>query len=116
MNTRTFDVDGKVVLFVNEYGNTPTGFSHTSNLFINGVFYNKGKCKYINRTWESYPYRGSMMCAVSNEITARTSLLKSNYKMNNNISRMTKKHNEKLDEIITNDSQLKLLNTIMYKL
>jgi len=36
--------------------NTKYGFRHEAKLFVNGVFEKKAKCKYYNRTWESYEF------------------------------------------------------------
>jgi hypothetical protein len=55
--------------FKNEYKSSRSGFSHTSRLYHeSGNLLAEAKCKYINRTWEVYPFQSSMRQAVAKAI------------------------------------------------
>lgn len=49
-----------------ESAGTRNGFKHTAVLIKNGLEYDRAKCCYINRTWESYRYRTVMQKLVEN--------------------------------------------------
>lgn len=104
------------IMFVNSSRDTRNGFAHDSEFFINGKNYGKNTCHYLNRTWECFRYQSVMRGLIYNLIEDRKATLKGDYKRENGLSRLTKKHLDKLEEIIANDDIIALNRTIMQKL
>lgn len=104
------------IMFVNSSRDTRHGFAHDSELFINGRNYGKNTCHYLNRTWECFRYQSVMRGLVYTLTEERKTQLKGDYKRENGIARLTKKHLDKLEEIIANDDIIALNRTIMQKL
>jgi|APSaa5957512622_1039677.scaffolds.fasta_scaffold28070_2 hypothetical protein len=72
---------GKVYRFENTRKDTRRGFSHTTELFLDGVLLTTRKANYINRTWENYAFQPTMRGAICNvlddlEIEAKAQFLK----------------------------------------
>ena len=108
----TKTINGSEVRIDNYFNSYNYGFSHTSKLYIDGVNVSSAVVGYINRTWECYSYQTSAIKAVDCAIDDRIETRKGYYKNNNNIARMTKKHNENLAAELKTDSRLVLLNKI----
>jgi len=91
-----FSVNGKEFRIQNFYDENRSGFNHTSVVFMDGLRLTDGeaRCHYINRTWEKYSYQSSAMQAVQNEIDYQTATAKRIFKLNNHLSRMTKRASE----------------------
>ena len=89
-----FSVNGKEFRIQNFYDENRSGFNHTSVVFMDGLKLSEARCHYINRTWESYSYQSSAMQAVQNEIDYHTATAKRIFKLNNHLSRMTKRASE----------------------
>ena len=87
-----FEADGHEFRIQNFYDDNRSGFNHTSVVFMDGLQLVPGeaRCHYINRTWEAYAYQSSARAAVSNAIDYYTESAKRIFKLNNNLSRMTK--------------------------
>ena len=115
-NLKKFNIDDKNIMFINNSRNTRSGFAHDTEFYINDRYINENTCIYYNRTWECYRYQSVMMGAIYNEIESRKNDIKSEYKNDNKISRLTKKHAEKVNDIIINDDYIKLLQAIQSKL
>ena len=104
------------IMFVNSSRNTRNGFAHDSELFINGRNYGKNTCHYLNRTWECFRYQSVMKGLVYNLIEDRKATLKASYKSENGLARLTKKHLDKIEEIIANDDKIALYKAIRQEL
>ena len=74
------------------------------------------KRTYYNRTWESYQYQSAMIGATKIAIEIQKENLKSEYKYENKIERLTAKHKDKLQEIFNNDYILQELTKLLAKL
>ena len=104
------------IMFVNSSRNTRNGFAHDSELFINGRNYGNNTCHYLNRTWECFRYQSVMQGLVYNLIEERKADLKASYKSENGLTRLTKKHLDKLEEIIEKDNEIALYRAIKQNL
>ena len=74
MRMHKFNIDGREIMFLNNYRGTGSGFMHETELFIDGWQASAARCYYINRTWERYSYQSVMLEAVhklQEEETAR---------------------------------------------
>lgn len=65
MQTRNIVVNDDVYVMVCTSENTRTGFAHRCFITRNGFEIAKGRCGYINRTWEPYQYHSVMCEAIS---------------------------------------------------
>ena len=116
MEIRKITVNGNEYQFVNNSRNTRNGFAHDSEFFVNGINYGKNSCHYLNRTWECFRYQSVMQGLIDNLIEERKAQLKAYYKRENGLARLTKKHLDKLEEIIANDENIALYRAIMKEL
>ena len=75
---------------VNESWSTSRAWGHKTNILKNGIEYAEHKCRYYNRTWESYTYETCMLCAIDDiEETEKRRFIE-NYKYKNDIDRFKK--------------------------
>lgn len=102
--------------FVNEYGSTRNGFYHQSTLLYNNNEIYKKKVNYLNRTWECYTYQTSMKACIDSLIDESIDYLKEAYKRQNNIKRITKKHQKELQKIIESSGTLNIYKLIKKEL
>lgn len=102
-----FNVNGKEFQFVNESYSTRNGFAHKSKLFINGLYEAEATVGYINRTWECYPFQTVMLKVVRQLADCRQNHIECNYREENNVCRLTKKHKDALGELWSADARLK---------
>ena len=84
--------------FINTAKSTRSCFYHKTELYIDSEFILECKCKYLNRTWESYPYQSVMKDALYEAIESEI-LREKNLK---GIKRLTKQ----LRETIVKESTL----------
>lgn len=92
--------------FVCESRNTRNGFAHDCTLFINGNEYEKVSCFYLNRTWEEYQYQTVCKKAIDNEAEWKTARLKSIYKAENHLCRISARAQAELEQIYADDEFL----------
>ena len=64
MRMHKLSIDGKEIMFMNNWRGTGSGFMHETELYINGWQAVAARCHYINRTWERYSYQSVMLEAV----------------------------------------------------
>lgn len=112
MEIKKININGSEYIFTCYSDSTRNGFKHICHLFRNGREINNGTCYYLNRTWEWYRYQSVMFTAVNNEIAYLKERHKANYKSENNISRLTKKHAEIVNDIIAKDEYINELKTL----
>lgn len=103
---------------VNSCGGTRNGFKHESTLFHYGNEVENARVCYLNRTWECYNYQTSMREVVEKYILKIKNRIVDDYKYENNITRLTKKHKEIVEKLIAEDSTIKecleLKNQLQY--
>ena len=110
-----FVTNGHDFRIQNFYDDNRYGFNHTSVVFMDGLGMAGGeaRCHYINRTWEKYAYQSSAMQAVHNAIDYFKDSAKRMFKLNNNLSRMTKTASEKFAEELKNNSLISALKAAL---
>lgn len=101
-----FTANGREIELFCDSRNTRNGFAHDARLFVDNMPWGEGHCYYLNRTWESWTYQSVCIEACGNVMASRKDWLKDNYKYENKISRITKKHREALDAIQSADPEL----------
>jgi len=82
--------------FVNESFNNYRNWGHKTKLYKNNELISEGKCIYLNRTWESYPYQTVMGVTIGNLIDEEIKEIVSNYKESKGIKRLSKSIKEEL--------------------
>ena len=92
------------ISFINNFVSTRGGFRHETLLSIDSTIVRKSVCRYLNRTWESYPYQSVMKHALYEEIDAEIERLKDAYRLETGRKRVPK------DLVFTND-YIKLLRS-----
>lgn len=75
---------------VNEYWETSNSWGHKTTIFRNGVEWQVHKCRYLNRTWESYTYETCMLCGIDDIEYKEKIKFIDDYKYKNNIDRFKK--------------------------
>ncbi len=80
---------------------TRNGFAHDCTVFLNGVEITNGHAYYLNRTWERWTYETVCIEALNNGIKQEEKAIAADYKIRNNINRITAKHKQTIDEIKT---------------
>jgi hypothetical protein len=89
MEIRKITANGNEYEFINNSRSTRNGFAHDTTLFKNGCKIGTASCHYLNRTWEWYRYQTVMQRCIKNIEENRYNRFIDNYKVENNIKRMT---------------------------
>lgn len=108
MNKRII-VNGNEYEFINETSKTRTGFKHTSTLYINGTYETDTSVHYINRTWESYPYRTAMLNLIEGLLKDRYFEIEETLKMEEGWQRISKDRRETIDCIFKDNDEVQEL-------
>lgn len=101
---------------VNDSGWTRSGFYHESILIHYGHEIERAKVNYINRTWECYTFQTSMQEVVNKKIATIKDVIIEQYKNENGIARLTKKHKSNVEEIINQNESIIELQEIKKQL
>ena len=112
MTIKKFTVNNTEFMFVNTTWSNSRAWGHETTLLENDREVATNKCTHLNRTWECYEYQTCMLGCVRILIENRIAYLTNIYKEDRNISRITKKHREALEEIINDDARLNLLKEL----
>ena len=112
MTIKKFTVNNTEFMFVNTSWSNSRVWGHDTTLLENDREVATNRCTYQNRTWECYEYQTCMLGCVRILIENRIAKIKDTYKSDRNISRITKKHKEALEEIIADDARLKILREL----
>ena len=105
-----FEANNHEIEIVCTSRNTRHGFAHDANLFVDGIpWYGTAHCYYLNRTWECWTYQSVCLEVVRSANDSRRAWLKENYKYENNVARITKKHSAALEEIYNADEDVKTM-------
>lgn len=90
MEIRTLKIGKDIWQLVNESWSTSRAWGHKTNLLKNGYEMAENKCRYYNRTWESYTYQTCMFGAIRTLRDEEENRFIENYKYENNIDRFKK--------------------------
>lgn len=93
---------GNVWRLVNESWSNSTGWGHRTTVIRGGFSYEPHKVKYLNRTWEMYPFQTCMSGAISTVYDEELRIYIENYKYNNNIDRFKKGEKDQVIEAFNN--------------
>ena len=93
---------GNVWRLVNEGWSNSTGWGHRTVVIRGGFSYGPTKVKYLNRTWEMYPFQTCMSGAINRIYDEELYIYIENYKYNNNIDRFKKGQKEQVIEEFNN--------------
>lgn len=75
---------------INESWQKGYSWGHRTIVFKNGYEMAEHKCRYYNRTWESYTYETCMLCAIDDIEETEKRIFIKNYKYKNDIDRFKK--------------------------
>lgn len=103
MDIRKEKINNNEFIFVNTYKSTRSGFQHKTTLMVNNCLEIEATCNYINRTWENYAYQSVMLQAIRILENNIYNKLLENYKLKNNIKRLTAKKKEEFEKQINNE-------------
>lgn len=109
-------VNGNEYTFINEAESTRHGFKHTSSMYVNGFFDRKATVHYLNRTWESYPFKTAMLNAVDDALKDKRYEIELTLKEENGWKRLSKDRKETLECICNDDSEVQELKRVMEEL
>lgn len=107
---------GRKIEFVNSWRGNRSGFVHESVLFLNGYEVASAKCQYYNRTWECYTYQTVMRKCLSSYIEKLLDRKIYNFKLENNITRLTKTQKQQIVKDFEKQSNIKYLRNAYKKL
>lgn len=103
MDIRKEKINNNEFIFVNTYKSTRSGFQHKTTLMVNNCLEIEATCNYLNRTWENYAYQSVMLKAIRILEENIYNKLLENYKLENNIKRLTTKKKEEFEKQINNE-------------
>lgn len=107
--------NGNEYVFENAYGRNRSGFTHDSELRVDGKVF-RTHAQYYNRTWEPYPFF-SVMCGALYEYRSQIeSKLKKDFLEFRGYKRMTSKIKGDFESVLRNDSKLNELEEVRAKL
>ena len=93
--------------------NTRSGFKHEAQMLINETFVSEATQYWVNRTWESFTYQSVIRNCVENYIAQIEYGIETDYRQENNVIRKTKKHSEKLNELFSQNAEIKEAKKIL---
>ena len=109
-------VNGHDIVIDNYFNSYNYGFSHTSRVYMDGLEVGERVVGYINRTWEAYAYQTSARGAAYAAIEVTTERMKRYFKLNNNISRLTKKYQGAFSEELEKSDLIKTMRAVISEL
>lgn len=112
MEIRTKVINGNKWQFVNESWSTSYSWGHRTIVFKNGYEMVEHKCKYINRTWESYTYETCMLCAIDEIEETEKNRFINDYKYQNNIDRFKKGQKDEVIKMFEETEKAKELKAL----
>lgn len=105
MEIMKYNIDGIDVEFVCESGDTTHGFKHTATMFENGFNVGSHTTYYLNRTWECFRYQTAMLGCIRTIQDDLVEFLKSKFKSEKGISRMTAKYKTEFEEMLKTNTK-----------
>jgi hypothetical protein len=113
MELKNFKVDEYEFVFICEEYSNSREWGHKVELKRKGfsgdyITLERTKIRYYNRTWESYKFQSAMLKAVRKYIDGIKEIIEIDYRRENNITRLTAKRREVLNEIFENSESIKI--------
>jgi hypothetical protein len=105
-------IEGREIIFLNNWRGTGSGFMHETELLIDGWPAADARCYYINRTWERYTYQSVMLEAVHKLQEAETEREKCRFRQLHGIKNIMGRHKSALAEQLENSKDLLLYKQI----
>ena len=112
MRMHRFTIDGKEIMFLNNWRGTGSGFMHETELYIDGWQASAARCHYINRTWERYSYQSVMLEAVHKLQEEETDREKRRFKQLHGIKNIMARHKDALAVQLANSETLSFYKAI----
>ena len=112
MRMHKFTIDGKEIMFLNNWRGTGSGFMHETELYIDGWPASAGRCYYINRTWERYTYQSVMLEAVHKLQQEETDREKRRFKEIHGIKNIMERHKAAFSEHLKESENLSFYKKI----
>lgn len=103
MITKKYTISEKEYTFVCETWETSRAWGHRVVLLRNGYEISEAKIRYYNRTWECYQYQCCMKKALGLAIDKHAKAIEKLYRLENNITRISKKQKDELAKLLEND-------------
>lgn len=104
MLVKQFDLNGNNFKFYCESERTRNGFNHKCTISMNDVDMKKSTVHYVNRTWESYPFRTVMQNTVYELYNDFLVAKKEEFKKTYNVKRFCKSLQYDFDQFCGRDS------------
>lgn len=105
-------INGKEVMFLNHFIDTRNGFTHKTEMYINGFPVREARRNYLNRTWERYRYQSVMLDAIQTEMDCLCYDIAEDWKKKNGFKTMTAKRKEQFAEVLNRNQYYKELSAI----
>ena len=112
MRMHKLSIDGKEILFLNNFRGTGSGFMHETELYIDGWQASAARCYYINRTWERYSYQSVMLEAVHKLQEEETDREKRRFRQQHGIKNIMTRHKPALNQQLENNENLSFYKKI----
>lgn len=112
MRMHKLSIDGKEIVFLNNWRGTASGFMHETELYINGWQASDARCFYINRTWERYTYQTVMLEAVQKLIEKETKREKSAFLNGIGYKNLMDRHKPAFAEYLKNSETISFYNKL----
>lgn len=109
MTIKEYKINNNNYTFVCESWETSRAWGHRVTLLKNNYEITRAKMTYVNRTWENYQYQSCMLNAIGIVMDELEEELKAEYKKQNNITRITKKHKDPLENYISSNEKMQEL-------
>ena len=106
MRMHKLNIDGKEIMFLNNFRGTGSGFMHETELYIDGWRAAAARCYYINRTWERYSYQSVMLEAVHKLQEEETDREKRRFRQQHGIKNIMQRHKPALEEYLAGNEIL----------
>ena len=112
MRMHKINIEGKEIIFLNNWRGTGSGFMHETELYIDGWQAADARCYYINRTWERYSYQSVMLEAVHKLQKAETDREKRRFREIRGIKNIMTRHKPALEKQLENSEALSFYKKI----
>lgn len=103
------EINGNEYSFYNSSRGNRSGFVHESKLYKNGRLIGQNKIQYYNRTWECYTYQSVMKGIVGYLLEDIENEYKVNYKLINNIKRLTEARKNEMIKAFSENTPVEYL-------
>ena len=112
MRMHKLTIEGKEIMFLNNWRGTGSGFLHETELYINSWQASAARCYYINRTWERYTYQSVMLQALHKLQEEETDREKNRFRQQHGIKSIMARHKPALAEQLEKSETLSFYKKI----